>query len=105
VRGRVDAAGFAAGRPWIRTRDAGEPIAYDLLAVAVGVNSQTSRLFEGLGIGYRQPKTAKTFICEFELGEEAVETHLGSSMHVFLMNLPRVDFAALIPKAITPPSA
>ena len=39
-----------------------------------------------------------TFICEFRLGEELVANRFGSSMHVFLLDLPRLEFAALIPK-------
>jgi flavin-dependent dehydrogenase len=39
-----------------------------------------------------------TYICEFLLGREDIERYLGDSMHVFLLDLPRVEFAALIPK-------
>jgi hypothetical protein len=39
-----------------------------------------------------------TFICEFRFGEEVVEKYFGGSMHVFLLDLPRLEFAALIPK-------
>ena len=48
--------------------------------------------------GYIQPKTTRTFICEFHLGTEEINRSLGSSMHVFLLNVPRLEFAALIPK-------
>jgi hypothetical protein len=39
-----------------------------------------------------------TYICEFELERETIQRHLGTSMHVFLLDLPRLEFAALIPK-------
>ena len=71
---------------------------YDLVVGAVGVNSTTVKMFESLGMGYRQPKTTRTFICEFYLGKEIIRAYLGTSMHVFLLHLPRLEFAALIPK-------
>jgi hypothetical protein len=69
-----------------------------LLAVAVGVNSASLKLIEALPLGYRPPRTSKTHISEFLLGREAIEKHQGHSMHVFLLNIPRLEFAALIPK-------
>jgi hypothetical protein len=40
----------------------------------------------------------KTFVREYYLGEETIDSYLGSSVHVFLLNIPRLEFAALIPK-------
>lgn len=51
-----------------------------------------------MGSGYAGPTTTKAFIADFLLGERTVETCLGSSMHVFLLDLPRLEFAAIIPK-------
>jgi hypothetical protein len=62
------------------------------------VNTNVLTLFEKLNLGYHPPRTAKTFISEFYLGQETIERHLGTSMHVFLLNLPGLEFAALIPK-------
>ncbi|MGE5850579.1 MAG: NAD(P)/FAD-dependent oxidoreductase [Candidatus Methylomirabilota bacterium] len=97
IRRRVDGVDWENGRPQIKTQN-NLPETYDLLVAAVGVNSSTLKLLEGLGIGYRPPRTTKTYICELYLGEEMVEAYLGSSMHVFLLNLPGLEFAALIPK-------
>ena len=97
VRDRVDGIERLNGRPLLRTRG-GLSNEYDLVVGSVGVNSATVKLFESLGMGYRQPKTARTFICEFYLGKEILRAYLGTSMHVFLLNLPRLEFAALIPK-------
>ncbi len=97
VRKRVEGVGWQDDRPHLKLPGT-SPQAYDLLAVAVGVNTSTLKLFERLGWGYTPPQTTKTHICEFHLGQETVETCLGSSMHVFLLNLPRLEFAALIPK-------
>jgi hypothetical protein len=71
---------------------------YDLVAVAFGINSPGLKIFQHLDLKYRPPETTKTFICEFCLGEEAVAKHLGSCMHTFLLDIPRLKFAALIPK-------
>jgi hypothetical protein len=42
--------------------------------------------------------TQRTFICEFRLGEAAIAEWFGTAMHVFLLDLPKLGFAALIPK-------
>jgi flavin-dependent dehydrogenase len=76
----------------------GAPCQYDLVAVATGVNTAAYRLFEGLELDYRPPRTTKTFIREYYLGLETVEQYFGSSMQVFLLNMPRLEFAAIIPK-------
>jgi hypothetical protein len=69
-----------------------------LLAVAAGVNSQTLKLFEGAGLKYRPPESTKTHIREYKLERDVIDEVLGDSMHVFLLNIPRLEFAALIPK-------
>lgn len=94
---RVTAVKVENGMPVVKTRQ-GSSKAYDLIAVAVGVNSPTIRMFEGLNPGYHSPETTKTFICEYYLGDEKIKEVLGNSMHVFLLNIPRLKFAAIIPK-------
>jgi flavin-dependent dehydrogenase len=97
TRSRVKRIVFEGGRPAIEVKGA-EPRVFDLAVVAVGVNSAAAKLVEGMEIQYRQPQTTKTFIREYYLGEEVIQSSLGDSMHVFLLNLPRLDFAAIIPK-------
>ncbi|MBM3881747.1 MAG: hypothetical protein FJ387_18820 [Verrucomicrobia bacterium] len=99
VRGRVEDVEWQAGRPQLRVRN-GASQGYDLLAVACGVNSASIKLFEaGKGNGsYRPPATAKTYISELHLGRERIAQYFGHAMHVFLLNIPRLEFAALIPK-------
>ena len=97
IYARVDEVGRVDGRPTIRVHG-GEPRAYDLAVIATGVNTSILKSFEGLGIGYLRPKVTKTLIREYFLGTEAIERSLGTSMHVFLLNLPRLEFAAVIPK-------
>ncbi len=97
VRGRVEKLSWQDGRPRVHEKGGAEQT-YDLLVGAVGVNSPLLKAFEGLGFRYRLPRTSKTYVAEFHLGLDQVTHYLGSSMHVFLLNVPRVDFAALIPK-------
>jgi flavin-dependent dehydrogenase len=97
IHERVTEVSLTNGRPQISTRD-GSPQAYDLLAVAAGVNTTALKLFEKLGFGYKSPRTMRTAVREYYLGEEAVGSRLGSSVHVFLLNIPRLKFACLIPK-------
>ncbi len=97
VRERVHGIDWEDGRPQVKTRR-GSPQIYDLIVGAVGVNSSALKLFEKLEFGYRAPRATKTYITEFPLGEETVQRYLGNAMHVFLLDLPRLKFAALIPK-------
>jgi len=71
---------------------------YDLLAVSAGVNTAILKLFQGMDFGYQPPLTTQCFVREYYLGEEAVSKHLGSSFHAFLLNIPNLDFAAMVPK-------
>jgi flavin-dependent dehydrogenase len=96
---RVLGLGLKNGRPLVSTKD-GTSEPYDLLVGAAGVNSTALRMFEGLFQGYKAPGTTKTYIGEFYLGEETIRETLGNAMHVFLPNLPRLEFAALIPKGV-----
>ncbi len=71
----------------------------DLVVGAFGVNSSTSKIFEEMGIGYKTPETTSAFITELELGEDTVTEYFGSSIHFFLIPVPKnIKFAALIPK-------
>lgn len=94
---RVVDVAFPNGLPEIKTRG-GTVRSYDLLVVAVGVNSPALKLFQDLDFGYKPPETTKTYICEYYLGHEGVGHNLGSSMHTFLLKIPRLEFAAIIPK-------
>jgi len=71
---------------------------YDLTVLASGVNSTLMHVVEDLGLGFTAPQTVKTFISEYKLGAENVDSLLGSAMNVFLLDIPRLKFAAAIPK-------
>jgi flavin-dependent dehydrogenase len=71
---------------------------YDLVVVASGINSRLLELLEEESREFARPDRTKTFICEFHLGREVIQETFGPSMHVFLLDIPRLEFAALIPK-------
>ena len=71
---------------------------YDLVVVATGVNSRLQEILENESREFVRPSRTKTFICEYHLGRERIRETFGPSMHVFLLDIPRLEFAALIPK-------
>ena len=97
VRRLVSGIDWSGSRPRLLHPD-GRGELYDLVAVGVGINSNLLQRLQESPIGYEPPKTAMPYICEFLLGHETVQRYLGTSMHVFLLDLPRLEFAALIPK-------
>ncbi|HEX9120885.1 MAG TPA: hypothetical protein VF840_10140 [Terriglobales bacterium] len=96
VRAGVQSIAFNNGRPVVKTQS-GKQADYDLLCFAVGVNIG-AKLLENIPFAYKPPRTTRTYICEFCLGREVIEREMGSSMHVFLLPMKRLEFAALIPK-------
>jgi flavin-dependent dehydrogenase len=94
---RVEEIRFDNGRPQIDGAD-GEGSTYDLLVVAVGINGAAAKLLEKFQHGYKPPQTSKTYIREFFMTPEQSEATLGNSMQVFLLDIPRLEFAAIIPK-------
>lgn len=71
---------------------------YELVVLASGINSRLEENIEKRTGAFKKPQDTKAFICEFKLGREVIREHLGPSMHVFLLDIPRLEFAALIPK-------
>ena len=71
---------------------------YDLVVGSVGLNPKSFQLFQKINPAFIPPKTTKTYICEFHLGNQLINEYFGNSMHVFLLNLPNIKFGALIPK-------
>jgi len=96
VPGKVADIGWDDGAP--RVRVDGVTRSYDLLVGATGVNSGAWLLYEKAGLKSRPPQTTRAYITELKLGAEAITQHFGSSMHLFLLPLPRLDCAAIIPK-------
>lgn len=95
---RVEKVSRAAdGRPTLEAKD-GAARTYDLVVVATGCNSTILKVFADLGLGYDRPQVTKTLIREYRLGAEVIGSTLGNAMHVFLLDVPRLEFAAAIPK-------
>jgi flavin-dependent dehydrogenase len=94
---RVSRVEWIDGRPQV-CAPGGEPTTYDLLVVASGVNTSALNLFKNANFNYQPPETTKTAIREYYVGMDTISRYIGSSMHVFLLDLPRLEFAALIPK-------
>lgn len=94
---RVEGLEWDKSRPCIRTKD-GISSPYDLVAVASGINSPFIKALSGPPVNFTPPKTTKTFITDCFLGQEMVDLYLGSAMHVFLLDIPRLEFAAIVPK-------
>jgi len=85
------------GRPRLEFAD-GDSETYDLVAVATGVNSNFIKLLDDLPGDFEPPKTTRGYICEFHSTREEILRILGKSVHVFLLDIPRFEFAAIIPK-------
>ena len=94
---KVTRVSFSNGLPEIIT-DGTSGKTYDLTVAATGINSKVMKSFTELGVGYLPPRSVKTVIREFYLGEEIISHHFGNAMHIFLLDLPEVEFAAFIPK-------
>jgi flavin-dependent dehydrogenase len=84
-------------KPMIQTKKS-EAKTYDLIVGAAGSAPKFLKIFEDMNFGYKMPEFTKTSISEVYLGEELMKRHFGSSMHVFLLDIPRLIFAAIIPK-------
>jgi len=97
VRRLIQDVRWEQGRPVLRFADKPDRT-YDLLAVASGVNSNFLARLEDLPQQFEPPQTTRTFICEFRLGAEGVQRYLGNAVHVFLLAIPRLEFAAMVPK-------
>lgn len=98
VRARVIEVGKKNGQ--IRVKgDRGEERLYDLVAVATGINAPAVKFQDDVIPSYSPPGNTKTYISEAcFVSRDMVKRCLGSSMHVFLLNVPRLEFAAIIPK-------
>lgn len=97
VRSRVTGVERGGDRLQVHTRE-GQSAPYDLLVVAAGVNTAALKLCEAVEPRYDPPETTRTAIREYRLGKAAVDQYLGDALHVFLLDIPKLDFAMFIPK-------
>lgn len=76
----------------------GEDCIYDFLAVTAGVNTALLKQFAHMDFGYQPPQTTKLVVREYLLGEEVVSKYFGFTFHAFLLDIPGLDYGAIIPK-------
>ncbi len=84
-------------KPFLKYGD-GKGAEYDLVAIAAGVNSNIIKMLGDVPGDYLPPKTTRGYICEFRSTREEILRVLGRAVHVFLLDIPRFEFAAIIPK-------
>lgn len=92
VRG-VDRSG---ARPVVTTSHGTEK-SYDLVVLASGVNSNLACDLL-TAAGDKPLGTSRTYIAEFRSDAATIREKMGNSMHVFMVDVPGVEFAALVPK-------
>lgn len=88
---------YQNGRPLVKTKNNLEK-EYDLVAAAMGLDNKSLSILKNANTKFQPPSTTKTYIREIHLGEELISEYFGNSMHVFLMDIPNLEFGALIPK-------
>lgn len=88
---------FNSSQPIVKTKKNFQK-SYDLIVAAVGLDNKSLSMLKSGNSGYQAPDTTKTYISEFYLGQDVISDYFGNSMHVFLMNIPNLEFGALIPK-------
>lgn len=96
-RQRVKSIRFQDGRPQIEHPESGWQT-YDLLTIATGINAGLNKMIPAVDDSIIPPDTVRTAIREFFVGKESIGRLFGSSMHMFLLNIPRLEFGAIIPK-------
>ncbi|MBI4319781.1 MAG: hypothetical protein HY675_14930 [Chloroflexi bacterium] len=96
IAARIADVGWDDGRPQVQLK--GSAQTYDLLVGATGVNSAGWQIFEKIGFQGKKPETTKAYITELGLGNELINQYFGTSMNMFLLDMPRLDCAAIIPK-------
>jgi hypothetical protein len=93
----IDKVLFENGKPLLYS---GEDLlaTADLVVGAFGVNGRKTPTFEGMDFGYKSPTLTKTAIAEIALDPEYISEKFGNSVHLFLLPVKNMKFAALIPK-------
>ena len=94
---KIDRIEYKNGRPVLFSKDEkiSEP---ELVVGAIGVKSNTSKIFEEMGFGYKRPETVTAAIAEIDIEGHTVSEIFGNSVHLFLLPMKGIKFAAMIPK-------
>lgn len=94
---KIDRISYNNKRPVLFSKDLKIQEA-DLVVGAVGVKSSTTKIFEDMDFGYKTPKTVTAAISEIHMDKEILSEYFGNSVHLFLLPIKDVKFAAMIPK-------
>ncbi len=94
---KIDRVENSRGRPELFSRNQ-KIMEADLVVGAFGINNRTFKMFEDIGFGYRRPKTVTTAIAEISLDMGKMSDELKNTIHLFLLPLKNIKFAAMIPK-------
>ena len=70
----------------------------DLVVGAFGLNTRMAEQVEGLGFGYRAPRSVRAFQAELPLGRKAIQQHFGNNIHIFCLSHKNIRFGAFVPK-------
>ncbi len=97
VPATVEKVVFEGGRPVLFTGGKG-PFRADLVVGAFGVNNRRTPRFEGMDFQYQAPSRTKTAIAEIGMEPDYISRTFGNAVHLFLLPVRNVKFAALIPK-------
>jgi flavin-dependent dehydrogenase len=62
------------------------------------VNTAVLKLFAEDNSAYQPPETTRTALREYHFDREMIEKTFGDSLHVFLLDIPRLDFGMIVPK-------
>lgn len=94
---KIDRIEYKNGRPVLFSKDEkiSEP---ELVVGAIGVKSNTSKIFEEMGFGYKRPETVTAAIAEIDIEGHTVSEIFGNSVHLFLLPMKGIKFAAMVPK-------
>jgi len=71
---------------------------YDFIAVSTGINTALLKQFVNMDFGYQPPQSTKLVVREYFLGKETVSKYFGPVFHAFLLDIPGLDYGAIIPK-------
>jgi flavin-dependent dehydrogenase len=94
---KIDKVEYQDGKPVLFANDE-KVMEADLVIGAVGVNEKSTEIFENAGIGYKSPVTTKTAIAEIDVGRELLKEKFENTIHLFLLPIKGIKFAAMIPK-------
>lgn len=94
---KIDHIEFRNNKPVLFSKGQ-EIMEADLVVGAAGIKSKTTKIFEDMGFGYKTPETITAAIAEIEMDKSMMSEIFGSSVHLFLLPIKDIKFAAMIPK-------